>query len=589
MIYQKHKNDEGKYEDFMNIIYRDLDTDEKKLKIIKSPEMDIYFCKEEYRDYDYNKSFIEIEKTDKVTCKCSSVLSEIYKRATPEYQNMFKTYKETGNYKALNNMYHFPYSFGADIGVEAYYRMEWADTLNNDRKKTLHKQFLDIEVDTVDIVGFPENGDCPINAVTVVDNKTMEVYTFLLYNPLYKGIDDFISNVDLFIDDLHQSFDDIYGVLKYNIYMYYNEKELLIDLFKLINTLKADFMLIWNGFGFDVPYIIDRLKVLGLNPEEIMTHNDFPVKTCYFRKDTKHFKISEKSDIFNVSSYTKYIDQMHLYASIRKSQSEIRSYSLNYIGKVEIDDEKIDYTDDGNMKTLVYNNYSLFVKYNIKDTLLQYGIEKKVQDVDSLYSRCDLNFTSYDDIFKQTVTLKNRAYYEYKLQGCILGNNVNIDYSVSGVSEKVKFKGALVGHPLLNTNTGIVLFGKKSKYAHKNVIDMDFSSMYPFIMVAFNIERNTMVGKLIILDEKFNKDPYENIFIDPNKKTEEDDRYCPGQDFMDNYLTGDMLSLGTKWFGLPTFDELHDKFTKENKIRPKNNIILTKVKRFIERFVIGAK
>lgn len=589
IVYQRGNKDNN-YDDYLNIMYRDLNTDEKKLKTIKHPKIDIYFTKEECMDYDYNKAFIEVDKCEKVECRYSKVQSELVKRANPDMQRYYKNCIETGNYRGKNNIYHSLNAFGSDMPIEPIYMMKWEDELHNDKPKELHKQFLDIEADTIDIVGFPKDGECPINAVTIVDAKYSKVHTFLLYNEKYKGIDDFIKNIDSFTDDLHESFDDIYGILDYKIYMYEKEDALIVDVFKLINTLKADFLLIWNGFGFDIPYIIARLKVLGYDPEDIMGHPDFPMNTCYFKKDTINFKVAEKRDVFMLSSHTKYIDQMVLYASLRKMGSELRSFSLNYIGNLEVGDEKIDYSDSSNIKTLVYDNYPLFVKYGIKDTLLQYGIEKKSQDVDNLYSRCSVNFTPYDNIFKQTVTLKNRAYKEYLLQGYILGNNVNIDYSTIGSFEKVKFKGALVGDPELNGHNGIKLFGKSSKYAYRNVVDFDFSSMYPFIMITFNIERNTMIGKLIITVDGYEKDPYEFPHIPKKTKKSQidedgefisDTKYDSGQDFMDNYLTGDMISLGTKWLNLPTFDELNKNFIERHV--PKKSSIFTKIKSVINR------
>ena len=37
---------------------------------------------------------------------------------------------------------------------------------------------------------------------------------------------------------------------------------MIIDVFKLINTLKTDFLLVWNA-GFDLPYFVARIEKLG--------------------------------------------------------------------------------------------------------------------------------------------------------------------------------------------------------------------------------------------------------------------------------------------------------------------------------------
>ena len=78
-------------------------------------------------------------------------------------------------------------------------------------------------------------------------------------------------------------------------------------------------------------------------------------------------------------------------------------------------------------------------------TLLQMGIERKVNDIDTLYLRSYSNCTDYDKIFKQSVMLRGRQYYEYLLQGLVTGNNINIIYGAEKKdSEKeVTFEGAL--------------------------------------------------------------------------------------------------------------------------------------------------
>ena len=116
--------------------------------------------------------------------------------------------------------------------------------------------------------------------------------------------------------------------------------------------------------------------------------------------------------------------------------------------------------------------------------------------------------------------------------------------------------------------------------------------MYPHIIVAFNIERSTMIGKLTI--EGFNDERYDHLFIDDEindiddieDELEEgediDATYDSGKDFIDNYLVGDYLSLGTKWFNLPNFEELNQEFKKRHHIKPKKRI---SIKNFVKYFI----
>lgn len=115
-------------------------------------------------------------------------------------------------------------------------------------------------------------------------------------------------------------------------------------------------------------------------------------------------------------------------------------------------------------------------------------------------------------------------------------------------------------------------------YIFDNVVDMDFSSMYPHIIIAFNIERNTMIGKLLFEDEIIHR--YPHLFMDDDDES----NYDPGKDFMDNYLTGDINSIGSKWFNLPDFSVIDADFRKKFKIRDK---IKYKIKAVKDYFADG--
>lgn len=455
--------------DCIDIIYKTLSTGEKHIESIENPEIEIYFTKEEYRNYDFNRAFIEIDKCEKHTCQYKSIYWYIAKQAGESYVNELKRMVESGNGRNIKKIQTYPYVFGSDIAIDAFYRANWLLEYDNDKNKPISKSFLDIEVDSINFTGFPHDGECPINAATVIDEDAKTSYTFLLNNPENPQIAEFVNDIDGVIDELHELFDESYGRLEYKIYMYDDERDLIIDMFRLINTLKPDVCLIWNGGGFDIPYIISRINNLGLTPEDVMCHKDFKYKTCMFKRDTKNFAIANKGDCLKLSSYTKFLDQMVLYAATRKGQSELRSNSLNSIAYKELNDEKLDYSDEANIKTLPYVNYRKFVIYNIKDVLLQLGIERRVNDIENLYMRSYSNCTDMDSVFRQTVMLKCRAYYEYLLQGNIIGNNVNI-FSVDAGGG---FSGAIVGNPLLNSNTGIIMFGSRSMFVFDNVIDMD--------------------------------------------------------------------------------------------------------------------
>lgn len=576
------------WKDYLDIIYKDLRTKEKKVITIDSPEMDIYFVKEEARDFEYNKSFIELENLEQHTCKFKDLPFYIANQAGPEYMNFIKDAIQKRNRGTIPNIHKYRYVFGSDYDIENWYRIWWYLNMDNNKPKPLTKQFLDIEVDSIDVEGFPKPGECEINAVTIVDENDLTSFTFLMRNDKNPLIQEFEENIDDFVKDLHEAFDDTYGELEYRIYMYDDERELIKDMFKLINTMKRDFLLIWN-MGFDIPYIIARMEELDMDTISVMCHKDFEVKELFYKKDMRNFMIQNKSDYFKISAHTSYIDQMLTYAGLRKGMGEQRSYALNAVAKKELDDEKLDYSEDANIKTLPYVDFKKFVMYNIKDVLLQLGIERKTDDISNLYLRSYTNATSYNKIFKQTIFLKNRAYLEFFKQGLMIGNNINVTYGVydddsadKEDTKKEKFDGAIVADPTLNGNTGIKMFGTESKYIFDNVVDMDFTAMYPHIIIAFNIAANCMVGKLVI-DSDYKKIAQEAIAgkIDDT-----------GKDFVDNMLTRNPALMGSKWFNLPDIDELDTLVRETFKINTKDQFNVDQNyadKYFVEKVRVNIK
>ena len=579
--------------DYLYVIWKDTATDEKYLQVIPEPAMDIYFEKPELRlSHTYNKSFERIDNLYKETVKFRDIKFRIAKEMGENGKAFLENVFQTKNYSELNKLYLYPYTFGSDYDVASWFRIQWYMKLNNDAPKRLKKGFLDIEVDGFNVPGMPTQGECPINAITLINDWDKTSYTFLLTtipefklipgkdNTLRKMIYDSrieynaILKEDLqsIYDELHSKFDEPYGKIDYKIYTYDDERKMLVHVFQLINKLKLDFIGIWN-MSFDIPYIIDRLTLLGLNPADVMCHPDFPSKKCYFKKDTKNHDIKNKSDVFFLSSYTVFYDQMELYAGIRKSAPELHGFKLNYIAQKELKDSKLDYSEDGDIKTLPYTNFKMFTIYNIKDVLLQLGIERRTSDFDTLYAFSYENATSYDKVFKQTVKLRNAQYISFLNQGLIPGNNINIFNIPENYHEKKalndddeddddpSFEGALVADPKYNGYNGVTMYGMKTNNVYLNGIDFDMTAFYPNSIMGCNIAANSLIFKVsmpISQYDIFSGDiPFNGITgncFDANSDA--------GKECIDNFQTKNYMTSCTKWMNFPSVYDVYTRLKK---------------------------
>lgn len=285
---------------------------------------------------------------------------------------------------------------------------------------------------------------CPINAITLVNAENKTSYTFLLRNKNNPLIEEFEKNILQFKEKAKEKINNSF---EYEIYMFDYELDLITSFYETVNNLKPDFCLAWNQ-RFDKLTLLNRIEKLGGDANSIICHDDFPQYYHFtkFNEDKRNQKASDKSDTFECASYTQYLDQLILFASLRKGLGERESYRLNDIAREELNDEKLDYSDTGDIKTLPYDDYELFVLYNIKDVFLLYELENKNEDLNMLYTLAETTRTRITKAMRKTISLKNLAFKFYLDQGYVMGNNHNVKIGDSGSSDAVleKFTGAVV-------------------------------------------------------------------------------------------------------------------------------------------------
>lgn len=586
--------------EMLYIVWKDLDTMKKYVTPIENPTMDIFFEKRENRDHMYPKTYVHAADCNKVTVQNKNIINAIIEDGGEATKTRAKAIFESKQYSQLDEFLKYPYVYGADLDIRSYYRYKWLKKYDNDSQKVLHTGFMDIETDFLDVDGVADPKTCPIDLITLVDSRYMKSYTFALVGREYNMPDltnmsekekkkhlerdalhrerikqekDLIAHQNDVKRELHEMFDDTYGCMDYNFYFYKDEKKMLVHIFELINKIGFDFVAFWN-FEFDVNYLLERAVVLGLDPTDLFCHKDFPIKKCWFKRDNFHFAIKNKTDYFFNTGYTNYICQMRIYASTRKNKSELRSYSLNYVGKKEVKDTKVDYSELGSIKTFSYKDYKRYFIYNIKDVLLQHGIEQTTHDITNYYMTSYQTITPLDSVFKQTVKLRCVQYLFYRDSGLVPGMNINKtpfnkDVDDDDDDDDSGFEGALVGDSRLNSETGVPIYGdKKTNSVFKYAIDMDMSAFYPSTIKITNNEASNLIFKCHIDSSQFNildgEKPINTISHIPLlPKADSDFSGDVAKECFDNLFTQDWLSSGHKWFNLPTMDELYDAVEKK--------------------------
>lgn len=551
-IYHKSKKDEnGKYSnDSIDIIFKDLDTGEKKVQNIQNPKY-TYWMVNEGVPVDYNRMFIEKKDVHPIEC-CYKDLKKSIAESTGNIEFFYDNLR-SGNYRENDRLFYIPSVFNADMNIEDYYRWMFDRTYKN-QSFNPSKLYFDIEVDSINMAGdFPELGECPVNAVTLVDDNNKHIYTLLLENynnPLieeFKKIPDLTLKLKDFVrENVGGWKNEIrFGLDKYDYaIMFYDEEiKLIVDMFNVINTIKPDFALAWN-IAFDLPYLIERIRVLGYDPIEIICHKDFKVKECeyFIIINKKNNKFEERGDYSHISCYTVYLDQLISFASRRKGQRAIPVMKLDFVGQAIAGVRKLDYSNiTRDISKLPYLNYYIFAFYNVMDTIVQLCVEHKVGDVDFVFNKALAVNTRYSKVHRQTTYLINRAIKDFWDMGYIVGNNINKR------NEKEGFAGAYVGDPLLVSDKPKMKINGIPVNLYNNLDDFDFKALYPSIIDENNMAPNTQIGK-IILPEK----------LDPNENRFNNSYFNRSVYFVEDYVCGDALNFCERYLHLASYEQMFD-------------------------------
>jgi DNA polymerase elongation subunit (family B) len=221
----------------------------------------------------------------------------------------------------------------------------------------------------------------------------------------------------------------------------------------------------WNTKFFDIPYLINRFRrILGEPDMKKLS----PWNNIGERKTTINGREMIAYSILGVESLD-YIELYKWYAPGGKSQE---SYRLDNIANVEIGENKLSYDEFDNLHQLYRLNHQKFIEYNIKDVLLVERLEDKLKLVELALTLAYDTKCNYEDVFAQT-RMWDSMTYAYLLER-------NIIVPPREVKDKdAAFEGAYVKEPQVGL--------------HPWVASFDLNSLYPHLMMQYNISPETLI------------------------------------------------------------------------------------------------
>ena len=313
-----------------------------------------------------------------------------------------------------------------------------------------------------------------------------------LTNTNYIFTNEFFDTED-HIKDNKYTFDDRTYDFKLKYYQVEGEYNLLVGLFKLIETLKPLLVLAHNGEGFDFAYLWRRTEKLGLT-EGFSPFGKSEFQVNELDNGTKKYSIKAPG-VF-------YMDTIDIYKKFRLKPRE--SYSLDYIAEVELGERKVNHdcfktfdgfrTGEGFIRPdsepskesiLEYKLYNAkdseeikriskeyFIHYSIIDTYLLYRIDNAIKLSDIMVSIASIMGIQLPQTLG-TTTPWSTFIRNYAMQDKIVLPNP------SEFNGDVEFKGGFVAEPLIG------------RYGW--IFSVDVTSMYPSQIMAFNLSSETFI------------------------------------------------------------------------------------------------
>lgn len=575
-FYDSGSRDFDTPDDVLDIVYKNVDSGKIHVETIEHPKIEVFVVKEEYRTWNHYPNYIKKEICD-------------------SYWVPYKTrFKDIGKILGTNaNGAKFSkFVSQIDMDIEHFYLMMFYKEYGRyTDKHPITKGYSDIETDSIMYKSFPSTGEAPINAISYFDEYTDTMYTFVctqdnvpyvpttdhrykrfekLRERFKKQTEEFIHNIEKFKKECEKDFEPSYGKIEYKILIFDKEIEMLIAYWDLIDLLQNDFCFFWNA-PFDISNLVERCRNIEYDPSDIIPTKKFRgIRRPRWYED-KNPQAHKRKHIFDLYTKTVFMDQMVNYAGIRSGKGKLESVKLTRIAESEIDDEKLDYSEYGNIKMFPYYNFWLFIKYNIKDVLLQVGIDRKVKDSEYAYLLMYSTCIKPNELFVTTTFDGNdiRLFVDIN-NDVVMGQNKNKLYRVKKTKEEIKlekkkkYSGAFVLDPAHIRTTGFVLLGASNNLIHDHVIDEDISSEYPSGMNIMDCCNDTMFGKVFLLDE----DDVEVKMYDNMYTTDKDDEVIYKKTSNKSNLLVEGLSennptaFGEQFFNLPSFTNIASEMEK---------------------------
>jgi DNA polymerase elongation subunit (family B) len=279
-----------------------------------------------------------------------------------------------------------------------------------------------------------------------------------------------------------------------------SEKELAKRFLDKLEELDPTIICGYNSEYFDIPYLYFRIKQI-LGESEVLRLS--PIKKINYREFAGEVQLT----IGGVN----HLDYMLLHK--KYIMKEEPSYKLGDIGEKYVKLGKIEY--EGNLNTLFKSDINRFIDYNLRDVEIIEKLEEKLKFIELTIMISHICNIPYESIYYNTV-MNEGAILKYLKREGIVSPNKPTTHNPPLKNIKESYAGGYLLEPI----PGLYF----------DVIDLDFTSLYPSIIKSLNLGIETLVGRIKVehnatyeqnhsLEKLKERDPEEQVIVEKLDKT----------------------------------------------------------------------
>ena len=361
-----------------------------------------------------------------------------------EFVTLDNKYAEEIEFDSMKDSREFISNYSGTTGFQIYGAMDAQyQFIGKEYSGELDYEYSDLTIAYIDIEtecenGFPniETADQKINAITIRVGDERYVYA--------------LGEVTIDDDNVHC--------------FCFDEEDMLIGSFiEKWRELDPDIVTGWNVKFFDMPYIIHRTnRIIGeevsklLSPWKIVRQ-----KTIETQRGTQ-----TAYDIRGVAT----LDYYDLYKKFTFQNQA--SYRLDHIAFVELGERKMSYEEFDNMAEFYKKDFQKFIEYNIKDVDLVFRLEEKMRLIELAVAIAYTAKVNFSDVFSQVKTWDCIIYHYLREHNVVIPPK-------KFHSKDTQYAGAYVKDPIIGM--------------HDWVVSFDLNSLYPHLIMQYNISPETKV------------------------------------------------------------------------------------------------